>query len=137
MDFQNHLQQKDAWKFSSQGVPFSIDNYINPDDKLLSYFGRINYDFQSKYLISATFRADGSSKFASGNQWGISFSSRCMAYFFRAFHGRYSILVDDLKTSFQLWYCRKQQYSLRTDELKLRIICNIMDKRFQQLLGSI
>ena len=77
--FPESFTAKDAWKFSSQGVPFSIDNYINPDDKLLSYFGRINYDFQSKYLISATFRADGSSKFASGNQWGY-FPSAAVAW---------------------------------------------------------
>ncbi len=40
-------------------------------DKLLSYFGRIQYDYKKKYLLNATFRADGSSKFAPGNQWGF------------------------------------------------------------------
>ncbi len=61
------------------GTPFSIDNFYDPDDKLLSYFGRINYDYQSKYLLSATFRADGSSKFAAGNQWGY-FPSAAVAW---------------------------------------------------------
>lgn len=37
---------------------------------LLSYLGRINYSFESKYLLSASFRTDGSSKFAPGNKWG-------------------------------------------------------------------
>lgn len=69
----------DAWKLTSMGTPFSIDNFYNPDDKLLSYFGRINYDYQSKYLLSATFRADGSSKFAAGNQWGY-FPSAAVAW---------------------------------------------------------
>jgi len=37
---------------------------------LVSYLGRINYDFKNKYLLSASLRADGSSKFAPGNKWG-------------------------------------------------------------------
>jgi TonB-linked SusC/RagA family outer membrane protein len=40
------------------------------DNLLLSYLGRINYDFKNKYLLSASLRADGSSKFAPGNKWG-------------------------------------------------------------------
>jgi len=59
-----------ATNLSAQGHANSIENYLSPDDKLLSFFGRANYDFQSKYLLSATFRADGSSKFSKGNQWG-------------------------------------------------------------------
>ena len=44
----------------------------NPQDevKLLSYFGRVLYDFQGKYLFNATFRADGSSRFSEDNRWG-------------------------------------------------------------------
>jgi len=34
------------------------------------YFGRVNYDFNGKYFISGSFRADGSSKFAPDNRWG-------------------------------------------------------------------
>jgi TonB-linked SusC/RagA family outer membrane protein len=37
---------------------------------MLSYFGRLNYDYKKRYLLSMTFRADGSSKFVQGNQWG-------------------------------------------------------------------
>lgn len=35
-----------------------------------SYFGRINYNYLSKYFFTGTFRADGSSKFAPGHKWG-------------------------------------------------------------------
>lgn len=35
-----------------------------------SYFGRLEYNFRQKYLLNATFRADGSSKFAPGHRWG-------------------------------------------------------------------
>jgi TonB-linked SusC/RagA family outer membrane protein len=37
---------------------------------LLSYLGRVNYGFKDKYLLSASFRADGSSKFAPDRKWG-------------------------------------------------------------------
>jgi len=37
---------------------------------LQSYFGRINYGFNGKYLFEANIRRDGSSRFAQGNQWG-------------------------------------------------------------------
>src|SRR5436190_173259 len=37
---------------------------------LLSYLGRVMYSYQNKYLLSASIRADGSSKFAPGHKWG-------------------------------------------------------------------
>lgn len=37
---------------------------------LFSYFGRLNYDFAGKYLLEATIRRDGSSRFVGGNRWG-------------------------------------------------------------------
>lgn len=39
-------------------------------ESLLSYLGRLNYTLANKYLFTATFRADGSSKFTDGNKWG-------------------------------------------------------------------
>lgn len=48
------------------------DNSFNTRNKigLLSYLGRVNYGFKNKYLLSTSFRADGSSYFAQGNKWG-------------------------------------------------------------------
>ena len=40
------------------------------NEAMLSYFGRVNYDYKGKYLLSASIRADGSSKFAQNNSWG-------------------------------------------------------------------
>lgn len=37
---------------------------------LISYIGRVNYDYQGKYLLGASFRRDGSSRFAPSNRWG-------------------------------------------------------------------
>jgi TonB-linked SusC/RagA family outer membrane protein len=39
-----------------------------------SYFGRINYDYDGKYFLSASYRQDGTSKFASDKRWGDFFS---------------------------------------------------------------
>ncbi len=38
--------------------------------QLNSILGRINYDYKGKYLLTATVRSDGSSRFAEGNKWG-------------------------------------------------------------------
>ena len=59
-----------AFKLTTQGVPFSADNNFSPDDKLLSFFGRANYSFRDKYLLTAVYRADGSSRFLGDNVWG-------------------------------------------------------------------
>ena len=40
------------------------------DSRGMSYFGRINYNFDEKYMLSAIMRADGNSKFAPGQRWG-------------------------------------------------------------------
>lgn len=40
------------------------------DSRGMSYFGRINYNFDEKYMLSAIMRADGNSKFAPGKRWG-------------------------------------------------------------------
>lgn len=37
---------------------------------LMSYFGRINYDYKETYMLTVVMRADGSSNFAKGNRWG-------------------------------------------------------------------
>jgi iron complex outermembrane receptor protein len=39
-------------------------------NSLVSYFGRLNYNLLERYLLTVTFRADGSSRFAKGNKWG-------------------------------------------------------------------
>lgn len=60
----------DATNFSTLGTPQSVNNFNDEDDKLLSFFGRVNYDFKNRYLLTATMRADGSSKFLGNNRWG-------------------------------------------------------------------
>nr|WP_294896696.1 TonB-dependent receptor [uncultured Pedobacter sp.] len=52
-----------------EGVPQSV-TAGGASDRLNSYLTRVNYNYKSKYLLTASFRADGSSKFAKGNRWG-------------------------------------------------------------------
>ena len=48
-------------------------------NSLVSYFGRLNYGLLDRYLLTATIRWDGSSRFASGNRWGV-FPSVALAW---------------------------------------------------------
>ena len=42
-----------------------------PYNDLVSFFGRINYSYKDKYLLTAIVRSDGSSNFAKGHRWGV------------------------------------------------------------------
>lgn len=44
--------------------PFYVDN------ALMSFFGRLNYTYNDRYLLTVNFRADGSSRFSPANRWG-------------------------------------------------------------------
>lgn len=55
---------------ASLGTPESVTSNVNYDNKILSFFGRVNYSIGDKYLFTATLRADGSSKFSKRNKWG-------------------------------------------------------------------
>lgn len=48
----------------------AFSNTIGTPTHTNSFFGRANYSYKGRYLLTATFRADGSSKFAENNQWG-------------------------------------------------------------------
>ena len=49
----------------------TIKNYVDPTDNMLSFFARANYNYKGRYYITGTFRADGSSRFTKGHQWGF------------------------------------------------------------------
>jgi TonB-linked SusC/RagA family outer membrane protein len=60
-----------------QGTPLSVGSF-GTYNTLQSYFSRVNYGYRSKYLFTATFRADGSSKFPD-SKWGY-FPSGALAW---------------------------------------------------------
>ncbi len=70
-NFPDFFDASMAWNYMSTGTAMTSNNYYDPNDQLLSFFGRANYEFGGRYSVSATVRADGSSKFTKGNQWGF------------------------------------------------------------------
>ncbi|WP_435132103.1 SusC/RagA family TonB-linked outer membrane protein [Formosa sp. A9] len=49
------------------------------NSKLISFFGRVNYSYDSRYMITATVRRDGSSRFGANHKWGV-FPSASIAW---------------------------------------------------------
>lgn len=80
--------------------------YLNPSNlpsfeftnRIVSFFGRINYDYDGKYLLTLTTRVDGSSKFAEGNKWDY-FPSAAAAWRVskEKFMENVSDVINDLK----------------------------------------
>lgn len=66
---------------------FDMSAAVNPQKptsgrgmtSLVSFLGRANYNLMNKYLFTASFRRDGSSKFAPGNKWS-NFASGAIAW---------------------------------------------------------
>tara|TARA_R110000751_G_scaffold93282_2_gene182254 strand:- start:22826 stop:26059 length:3234 start_codon:yes stop_codon:yes gene_type:complete len=74
-----------ASDFPTENVPYISAGIVNAGDQiisewsLLSFMGRVNYSYDSKYLFTATIRKDGSSRFGSNNKWGA-FPSASVGY---------------------------------------------------------
>lgn len=68
--FPRSFSASDAWNNMNFGTPYINSSSLSTPDRTASFFGQVNYNFDHKYLLSGTFRADGSTKFAPGNQWG-------------------------------------------------------------------
>ncbi len=79
MGFSRSISAEKVFDLLGSAESSSSTNYINPNDNMLSFFARANYDYKSRYYVSLTFRADGSSRFAKGNQWGF-FPSAAIAW---------------------------------------------------------
>lgn len=56
--------------FDAAATPSSMKGN-STDNAVRSFFGRINYDYKSRYIFEANLRADGSSRFAPGHRWGF------------------------------------------------------------------
>jgi TonB-linked SusC/RagA family outer membrane protein len=70
-DFQKWISKTDA--YYEYNVAHEIENTAAATDQrhvLLSYYGRLNYSYDSKYLITASVRRDGTSRFSKDNRWG-------------------------------------------------------------------
>ncbi len=63
LDYTNYVQFSDLSRRS-------ISSYSDPLTELKSFFGRTIFNYKDKYLFTATFRADGSTKFGENNKYG-------------------------------------------------------------------
>ncbi len=52
------------------GTPWESTSSLSTPERTASFFGQTSYNYDHKYLASITFRADGSTKFSPGEQWG-------------------------------------------------------------------
>ncbi|MET0634792.1 MAG: TonB-dependent receptor [Chitinophagaceae bacterium] len=73
-NFASFTARGDKYPNTDPAFPFN-----KPENTLLSYFGRLNYNFMDRYLLTATIRRDGSSRFAPSNRWGT-FPSVALAW---------------------------------------------------------
>ena len=75
----NNLLFGDSWEHAYVGNAqilkladlTSIGGSPSGDNSLASFFGRVSYNYDEKYMFQATLRADGSSNFARGHRWGV------------------------------------------------------------------
>lgn len=79
-EFRNSGQS--AQDFIDIGIPYynmmgystqssrNVFNFQDPSNELQSFFGRASFNLKDKYLLTATFRADGSTKFGENNKYG-------------------------------------------------------------------
>ena len=69
--FPETFSSEEAWNNMGFGEPYESVSSLSTPDRTASFFGQVNYNWKHRYLLSGTFRADGSTKFAPGrNQWG-------------------------------------------------------------------
>ncbi len=61
---------REGWNIDSNEATTVEREYKN-ENFLVSFFGRMNYTFNDKYLLTATLRNDGSSRFSEENRWGL------------------------------------------------------------------
>ena len=66
-------------ELNTEGVQQSTTAATDQRHSLISYYGRLNYTLMKRYLLTATVRRDGSSRFAKNNRWGT-FPSVALAW---------------------------------------------------------
>lgn len=71
----------EGWEYSdNEGRYLRSGAYAVPyENYLVSFFGRMNYSYDNRFLLTATLRRDGSSRFSENNRWGL-FPSAALAW---------------------------------------------------------
>ena len=75
------LGAKEGYTYDENERHYIRDDHrrIPYENYLISFFGRLNYNFMDRYLLTATLRRDGSSRFSENNGWGL-FPSAALAW---------------------------------------------------------
>ena len=75
------LGAKEGYTYDENERHYIRDDHrrIPYENYLISFFGRLNYNFMDRYLLTATLRRDGSSRFSGNNRWGL-FPSAALAW---------------------------------------------------------
>lgn len=75
------LGAKEGYTYDANEQHYIRDDHrrIPYENYLISFFGRLNYNFMERYLLTATLRRDGSSRFSENNRWGL-FPSAALAW---------------------------------------------------------
>lgn len=68
--FPRNISANKALNNMNLGKPWEATTSLSSPERTASFFGQANYNYDHKYLLSVTMRADGSTKFAPGEQWG-------------------------------------------------------------------
>lgn len=68
--YRNNISDSDLDEINSGSGSTSTNTGYSTEYLLLSYFGRLNYSYDDKYLFEANIRRDGSSRFPKGSNWG-------------------------------------------------------------------
>ncbi len=69
-DAERAFAMMDQYRTGTTTTNFGYVSSVGTPNRLLSFFGRANYSLFDRYIFTATFRADGSSRFAPSHQWG-------------------------------------------------------------------
>lgn len=68
---QGFLSDEFKWYSLQAASTISLVNTFQASNTLISFYGRANYNYDDRILATATVRRDGSSRFGSGNKWGV------------------------------------------------------------------
>lgn len=69
--WQHFWKRFDATTLSPEGKELFSPSHYESEYYLLSFYGRLNYSYDNRYMVTATLRSDASSRFAKGNRWGM------------------------------------------------------------------
>ena len=114
------------------GIPQSVTSTIT-SWSMLSYLGRINYNYKSKYYATASFRADGSSKFRGKNRFGY-FPSASLAWNFSEEHFMKSIRKYISNGKFRLSW--GQTGNNRVDEYATYALLEMLKSKRGDYMGT-